>query len=125
MTAITIAPDKTLSIEWTGRKGGGSLFHVMAQGNVEYANALGLRELAAVQHCAKNAPFPLGHGEEVYREVLKWIDEHPGCLAENLDLGEVRKAIVQRAGDGCNAPYDSYLRIAYDIATNKTPVHSY
>jgi hypothetical protein len=42
----------------------------------------------------------------------------------NIGIGDLRKAIVGRAGEGMNAPYDSYLRIAYQIKMGET-VDSY
>lgn len=123
MTEITINEDKSLSVAWKGKKGRGSLFQIGASGCVTQVNALNFHELMAVHFAVKAAAFPLGKGEQIYRMVLKNVEEK---IAEGkVDLGELRKAMLEQASGGCNAPYDSYLQIAYDIKIGKTPVHNY
>lgn len=128
-TSLTIKEDQTVEAEWTGPKNRGSLFQIMASGNVKLANALDKEQLLAVLYAVKVSPFPLGGGEKVYRMILGKVKAEPekfvGAAAKKISLGELRKSVIQLAGDGCNAPHDSYLQIAYDIATNKTPVHHY
>jgi hypothetical protein len=102
---------------------------VMAPSNAEYVNALGIRELLAVLYSVKCAPFPLGGGEEVYREFLQRMNDgefsEALAKAEALPLGELRLALIEKAGSGCNAPTDSYLKIAADIARGAERVHRY
>lgn len=147
MVKLTIQEDGRVEFEWTGRKGTGSLYQIAAQGNTELVNELGLREIWCAILCARFAPFPLGGGETAYRSCLgKWdageIDP-PDLRTEEekrqttlpgmesgitpVQLGRLRKWTVQKAGDGMNAPHDSYLRIAHDIATTGEvkPGHHY
>lgn len=149
MVKLTIQENGTLKFEWTGKKGTGSLYQIAAQGNVDLVNELGLREIWCAMLCAKFVPFPLGGGEKAYRSCLeKWdageIDrpdlrteeekaqqELPGMEDERditpEQLGRLRKWAVQKAGEGMNAPHDSYLRIAHDIAIDGKvkPSHRY
>jgi len=132
---LTINPDGTLNYEWTGRPGTGSLYQLGAERNHKLVNALGLRELWCVMLCVRFAPHPLGKGERAYRRMLEMWDgggvdrpdirstaerERGDGSAEDppaAAMGRLRKWIVERAGGGCNAPTDSYLEIAHDIAT--------
>lgn len=119
MTIIAIKNDQTIALE-DKHNNCNSLFNIMARGNVEYANHLDAHELWAVMVSVKTAPFPLGHAESVYRKVLKMVKTDPAKVFANgsmpdMPLGDLRKAIVFQAGDGCNAPTDSYLRIAKQI----------
>ncbi len=125
---IAINSDHTISLD-SERKNCKSLFNIMAQGNVEYANVLDADELWAVLASVKVAPFPLGNGEAIYRQILNKIKKDPQTVFTSgappeLSLGKLRKAIVFQAGDGCNAPTDSYLRIAKQIKLRE-PVRSY
>lgn len=124
-TQITINQDKTLACKWTGRKRDGSLFQLAAEGNVEMVNQLDTNELLAVVVSVKVAAFPCGRGEEVYRKVLETLQTDPTKIFPNgtptMDLGELRKAIVFKAGEGCNAPHDSYLRVAVAVKKGETP----
>lgn len=124
-TQITINPDKTLACKWTGPKSRGSLFQLAAAGNVEMVNQLDTNELLAVVVSVKVAAFPCGKGEEVYRKVLDTLQTDPTKIFPNgtptIDLGELRKAVVHKAGEGFNAPHDSYLRIAVAVKKGETP----
>jgi hypothetical protein len=115
------------------------LMGCMAPSNCEHANTLGRGALAAVLLAVAKEPFPLGNGEAVYRACLTSAETAYTQIADTAlsgrirphnqllhawltgldkdfpDLGPLRKAIVDRAGTGCNAPVDSYLRIAYHI----------
>lgn len=131
MTRIITNPDNTLSVEWQGRKGGGSLLQLAAEGNVPRVNRLNLVELYAIILAIKADPSPLGRGERTYRWALAELS-NPDNVAKYWksgfptdDLGKLRQAVVQRAGEGFNAPTDSYLHIASDIASGVTPVHRY
>lgn len=118
-----------------------SLFALMATSNCEHANRLGMAELATVVWCIANAPFPLGRGVELYAEALRRVElaflrraeaSLAGTVydppATTLDgwllgfsgttVGQLRRWLVDRAGSGCNAPTDSYLRIAAWWATH-------
>jgi len=128
-TELTINADQTISSKWVGEKGRGSLFQVMSSGNVEYVNVLDENELYAVIGAVAACPFPLGRGEEIYRKILEKIKTDPGYLFKggkpDVSLGDLRKYLVLKAGEGCNAPHDSYLRIAYSIKTGKSLEFSY
>lgn len=132
---LTIRDDGRLDYEWTGRKGTGSLYQLAASGNYKLVNDLGLKEMMCVILCVKHAPFPLGGGERAYRRMLEIWDEGgidmPDIRSQEekdagegspddpppAALGRLRKHLVAKAGGGMNAPHDSYLRIAHDIAT--------
>jgi hypothetical protein len=134
MVRLTIKDDGKLDLEWTGRKGTGSLYQLAASSNSRLVNDLGLREMTCVLLCARHVPLPLGGGEKAYRRMLEIWDEGGITVpdvrseeeraagegsAENplpAALGRLRKYLVEKAGDGFNAPHDSYLRIARDIA---------
>lgn len=122
-TELTVNADDTVSAKWKGPKERGSLFQVMAEGNVKLVNRLDKIELLAVLLCVKIMPFPLGHGEQFYGEVLEKARANPDAYlndtAKAMTLGDMRKALVVKAGDGCNAPTDSYLQIA--VEAQKTP----
>lgn len=145
MVKLTIQEDGRLKFEWIGRKGTGSLYQIAAQGNTELVNGLGLRELWCAMLCAKFAPFPLGGGEKAYRACLERWDageiDPPDLRSEDekkqmslpgmeggitpAQLGRLRKWVVQKAGEGMNAPHDSYLQIAHDIATTGEVKHGH
>jgi hypothetical protein len=132
---LTIGDDGKLEYEWTGKKGTGSLYQLMASGNHKLVNELGVKELWCLLLCVKHAPFPLGGGEKAYRRMLEIWDEGgintPDIRNEEekeqeigtaedpppAAVGRLRQYVVQKAGGGCNAPHDSYLRVAHDIAT--------
>jgi hypothetical protein len=145
MDRIDIKGDGTLVYSWVGDKERGSLFGIMAKSNVELANQLSEMELWSVYMCSQCAPFPLGGGETYYRATLaKFLDNGGGDFFKNgklprdlfrsedekkqlgffkedppltgRSLGRLRLHLVQRAGSGINAPTDSYLNIAADIA---------
>lgn len=114
MTEIRIDSD-TVSALWTGKRGRGSLFQIMAVGNCELVNQLDLLELSAVVICVKHLPFPLGNGPTFYREVLEKVrGSGESAFGEEFTLGQIRKYLVHKAGDGCNAPHDTYLTIAVE-----------
>jgi hypothetical protein len=116
---------------------------LMAVSNCEHANALYRGGLAAVMQAVAQQPFPLGRGREVYLACLAAVEAayidlagHQlmgvhSCLTSMQhwllqledgfpNLGALRKALVIRAGSGCNAPVDSYLRIAYHVTYHVT-----
>lgn len=118
-----------------------SLFALMATSNCEHANRLGMAELATVVWCMANAAFPLGRGPELYTEALRRVElaflrraeaSLSGTVydppATSLDgwllgftgttVGDLRRWLVNKAGSGCNAPTDSYLRLAAWWATH-------
>lgn len=116
MPIIHIHNDQTIALD-IAHQNAKSLFNIMATSNVDYANKLDLLELWAVLICIKSAPFPLGAGEAIYKSIMHALLNNPQELfadgqMPSLSLGELRKVIVFQAGDGCNAPTDSYLRIA-------------
>lgn len=117
MTELSIVGDEVV-VKWTGRKGRGSLFQIMATGNAKNANILSAKELLAVFLSVKICPFPLGAGETIYRKTLAAIDTDFATLlqkTEAIPVGQLRKEIVVKAGEGCNAPTDMYLDIAAKI----------
>jgi hypothetical protein len=113
-TKIIINPDDTISLE---KSHAGWLSAVIAESCAKQVNLLNREELIAVVWAVKASPFPLGQGEQVYRNCLKNVkkQEKENPIAPNVTLGQIRKSIATRASHGCNAPNDSYLRIAYDI----------
>lgn len=119
-TTITIENDQ-VKATWTGRKGHGSLFQTMAVGNAEQANKLSAKEILAVFICVKACPFPIGKGKQVYKMVTDDIEagKHPELVKKfsEMNLGELRKALVYACGEGCNAPNDMYLGIAVEMQT--------
>jgi hypothetical protein len=111
------------------------LLDIMAKANCDAANACGLADLVAVVWCIANAPFPLGGGAEIFHAARTRIeqaflhraeaslhgvvyDPAPKTLEgwllgfSDTTLGQLRQWLVTRAGEGCNAPTDSYLRLA-------------
>jgi len=118
---------------------GDSLWYLAAESNCTYANQLGKAELLAVWWCCLNAPFPLGGGAEIYRRALAQIEAETLEVADaslqgreprdleylskpavrgllyDHSLGALRWHLVDRAGSGCNAPTDSYLRMAVAV----------
>jgi hypothetical protein len=131
-TEIVVNPDQTVSVIWKGRRGRGSLFQTMASGNADSVNKLDLEEITAVLMSAISAPFPLGHGEKVYREILKSIRDgsseackHNIATMKLAGIGKARRLLLFKAGEGCNAPHDSYLRIAVEVKENKEYIESY
>lgn len=131
-TEIAVNNDQTVSVQWKGQRGRGSLFQVMASGNAEQVNKLDLEEITAVLMSAISVPFPLGQGEKVYREILKSIREgtseagkHNLATLKLAGIGTARKVLVIKAGEGCNAPHDSYLRIAAEVKENKDYIEAY
>lgn len=119
-TTLTVENDQ-VKATWTGKKGRGSLFQVMAKGNAEQTNKLSAKEILAVFICVKACPFPIGKGKQVYKMVMDDIEagKHPELVTkfEAMNLGELRKALVVACGEGCNAPNDMYLGIAVEMQT--------
>lgn len=116
-TRIDILADQTIRAVWTGPRKRGSLFQIGASGNADYVNRLDKLQLWAVLSAAKQCPFPMGDYESVYRIVLKSYQE-TGLTPEQetaATLGEFRKYVVVKAGEGINAPTDSYLRAACTV----------
>ncbi len=127
MTQIDILPDQTLSVKWTGRKGGGSLLQIAAEGNAKNLNRLNLNQCLAVLLAVRSVPFPMGdhNADNVMRKALEYV-ETPAyaavrAKAEEIGLGEVRKSIVVSAGSGMNAPHDMYIDSAIRVLFPKTP----
>jgi len=117
-TEIRIARDQTVSAHWTGERGQGSLFQVMAGGNCDLANELGFDELLAIPILAKLLPFPVP-GYTAPREKALAMLEKKGLVAQifppdhtirTRSLGELRKAIVFECGDSCGGPTDGWLK---------------
>lgn len=119
-----------------------SLFGMMAESNCGLTNALGKSELIAVWWCVMNDPFPLGGGVEQYRRVLAKVEgdalaratatlsgrtaktalgDDAWAVADTMSLGQIRQYLVNKAGGGCNAPVDSYLRIAVSLVDGEEP----
>lgn len=121
---IIINPDDTISLE---KSNSGWLSGVMADACVKQANLLNREELIAVVWAVKASAFPIGQGEQVYRNCLKNVkkQEKENPTAPNITLGQIRKHLATRASQGCNAPYDSYLRIAYDIKSGADHIRGY
>jgi hypothetical protein len=111
------------------------LLDIMARANCDAVNACGLADLTAVVFCIAQAPFPLGHGAEAFLLARRHIEQAfteraayslagevyappAGTVADwllgftNTTLGQLRRWLVNRAGEGCNAPTDGYLRMA-------------
>ena len=118
---VTINDDQTVTIVGCDN----SLDGVSSHGLDTQVNALGLVELFAVRLAVRNNPFPLGKGEQFYRECLKHVEKNVGAISPEVSLGKLRCLMVREAAGGCNAPTDSYLRIAYDIKTNQNIINSY
>ena len=116
-TRIDILADDTVVAVWVGNRRRSSLYQSMAESNCKNVNELDRTEIAAVIMCIKQAPFPLGNGPRIYRGILEelranGLDAYVKPGWKDLSLGQLRRAIVVRAGSGCNAPTDSYLSIA-------------
>jgi hypothetical protein len=124
-TNITINDDQTLTVTWTGKKGRGSLFQLAAKGNAEAANKLSIEELLAVVVSVQSCPFPLGDERKVYERCLEIVRTDPTQFWNDglpkIALGDLRYYIVQKAGGGFNAPHDSYLKLAADLADEAAP----
>lgn len=123
MTSIRINDDQTIALDGA-HQNAKSLFNIMAASNVDYVNKLDLLELWTVLVCVKSAPFPLGAGEAIYRSILQALSNNPHQVFANgkipdVPLGDLRKVLVFQAGDGCNAPTDSYLRMAKQIKSGE------
>ncbi len=120
-TSITINEDQTLKVEWTGKRGRGSLFQIAAAGNAANVNRLNMNQLLAVFIAVKLNPFPLGKEEETYKKVLAEVEKHDGRFADvvnklsSIPLGQMRKELVEAAGGGFNAPHDMYISTAVSV----------
>jgi hypothetical protein len=117
-TEIRINEDQTVSANWTGAKGRGSLFQSLAVGNCANVNELTLDELLEALVCSHANPFPVA-GFTGSREDTLTVVQHQGETARifpddhairQRSLGEVRKALVYECGDSCNGPLDGWLR---------------
>jgi hypothetical protein len=118
MVEIKVGADDTLTVKWTGRKGTGSLYQIMAEANAKDVNRLEKQELWACFLCARTVPFPMGGGEKIYTKAIALVRDGTAPMGEafvKASLGECRKAYVIAAGDGCNAPKDTYLKIAVQV----------
>ncbi len=70
-------------------------------------------EIAVVLSCVAVRPFPLGSGRAIYRAALTKADAVQTYYAgKGLTADQLRKHLAKRASEGCNAPNDSYVRIA-------------
>lgn len=117
------------------------IIDAMARSNCANANACGVADLCAVVLCLAKAPFPLGGAAGLFiaaraqieaaflrRAAASLAGEVFNPAPESLDgwllgftdttLGQLRRWLVARAGEGCNAPTDSYLRLAAWCAQN-------
>jgi hypothetical protein len=127
MTEIIINADQTIEAKWTGKKGRGSLLQTMASGNCKDANKLDLHELWAVALSVKACPFPLGSEAKVYGDCLSLTKNTPEKVWKDgkcpeIELGKLRQLVVLQAGEGCNAPWDTYLRTA--VKHKETPTEA-
>jgi hypothetical protein len=122
MTKIEIDGDNVV-VTWTGKKGRGSLLQIMAEGNAKKVNTLDMIQCLAVIICVRNVPFPCGDGERLFRKALEFIPTQTAMVeaGEKMGLGAVRKALVEKAGGGCNAPTDSYIDLAAKVVLEMTP----
>lgn len=117
---IQINPDQTVSI-LKSRKS--SFVEMMAGGLLEQVNVLDEYELVAIIWSVKACPFPLysDNAERVYKYCLENArgndDLKEVIKISNISLGEFRKNILIRASQGCNAPHDHYLKVAWQIKT--------
>lgn len=122
-TAIVKNEDGTINVEWTGRAGRGSLYQVMASSNAEYVNALTYDDLVLVIELARSCPFPAlaggydGVAKSMHAKMLdeandthKIIAAIRDAMSKRVSLADLREYVIGKAGDGCNAPHDSYLR---------------
>lgn len=120
-TSITINDDQTLKVEWTGKRGRGSLFQIAAVGNAANVNRLNLKQLLAVFISVRLNPFPLGKDEETYKKVLAEVEKPDGQFTNvvnklsGVSLGQMRKELVEAAGSGFNAPHDMYISAAVKV----------
>ncbi len=70
-------------------------------------------EVAVVLACVAVKPFPLGAGRAIYRGALaKAADVQAHYAGKGLTAEQLRQHLAKRASQGCNAPNDSYVRIA-------------
>jgi hypothetical protein len=122
-TEIIINPDQTITPKWTGRRGGGSLFQCMADGNAKKLNAMSFDDVLLVFVLARVCAFPLGNQRKVYEMCIA-----DGALAKcfpaghairGRSLGELRRAAVYESGDSCNGPLDGWLTWLYDFRQNE------
>jgi hypothetical protein len=131
VTKIDINADQTLTVTWAGEKGGGSLLHIASVSNAKYVNALDAIELWTVLFSVKTVPFPLGGSlgafryVDIYQRVRSWVDEKGldnliGEESHSMSLGQLRRYVIVKAGEGFNAPTDSYLRAAYELKQRQT-----
>lgn len=123
MVEITINEDQTLTVRWTGRKGTGSLYQIMAEGNAKNLNTLTVEECIACYYASKACPFPMGKGEEVYKMTLESVlsGKYAADVLPKIreKLGQFRKELVQECGSSCNGPLDSYITIAAELKAPK------
>jgi hypothetical protein len=117
------------------RAPGDDLTTLMATANCVLANKLGKAQLIAVWYCVLHKPFPGGEYATYYRAVLQQVEadalkranasllglqadtylgEEAWLAADAMTLGGIRRALVVKAGSGCNAPTDSYLQAAVE-----------
>lgn len=125
-TEITINPDETLTVKWTGRKGRGSLFQIMAEGNAANVNRLDKNQMLAVHICIKANPFPLGKEDITFSRIMEEVSKPDGRFADvvakldKIKLGDMRRELVIQAGGGCNAPTDTYISAAVRVLFPET-----
>lgn len=121
---VTIGSDE--SVECRHRRRSSGLAEIFATGLTGQVNALDANELGAVVLAVKLCPFPLtsDNAENTYRRALAMVKGPTGNAVRAMRLGELRKALLLRASEGCNAPHDHYLKVAHQVKTGK-PVDLY
>lgn len=122
---VTIDADERVEVRLR-RRGEDGLAAIFAEGITAQVNALDATELGAVVLAVRMCPFPLmnENAERVYLAALTTLRGDAGNGARAMKLGELRKALLIRASQGCNAPHDHYLKVAYQVKTGK-PVNLY
>lgn len=107
----------TVKYQWYGMPGSGSLFSLMLPGNADAVNSLSLEECLAVYLCIKRAPYA-SERRLAYQTILLGVKDgsvFKGGKIPEMKLGDLRMILLKRAGDGINAPADTYLKLASDI----------
>lgn len=114
-TQIRIDRKGHVSAKWIGEHGRGSLYQIAATENCEAINKLNRIQILAVLLAVRICPFPLGAEERVYTKCLK---DAPKCMTDqvrSIEIGALRKAVIEKAGSGSNAPTDTYIHTAVKV----------
>ncbi len=115
-TEIRIDQAGHVSAIWTGPQGGGSLMQMMASSNCEIINQLTKDQIVAVLLAVRSCPSPVGRAAVVYRKCLSVVSPSTMNPQGNaMPIGLLRAHVVRRAGCGCNAPVDTYLKTAIEV----------